>query len=95
MKGQVNLEMYARVSSKGQITIPKNIRKKLNLEKESGVLFLIEDDEIRLKGVPGLPSDHLAGSLKKYAREYVPLKKVRKEIQERIADEIAGEDLSR
>ncbi len=87
--------MYARVSSKGQVTIPKNIRKKLNIEKESGVLFLIENDEIRLKGVPGSPPDQLAGSLKKYAREYVPLKKVRKEIQERIADEIAGEDLSR
>ena len=95
LKGQVNLKMYARVSSKGQITIPKNIRKKLNLEKESGVLFLIEDDEVKLKGVPGSPSDRLAGSLKKYARGYVSLKKVRKEIQERIADEIAGEDLSR
>jgi len=87
--------MYARVSSKGQVTIPKNIRKKLNLGKESGVLFLIENDEIKLKGVPGLPSDQLAGSLKKYAMGYVPIKKVRKEIQERIADEIAGEDLSR
>ena len=87
--------MYARVSSKGQVTIPKNIRKKLNLKKESGVLFLIEDDEIKLKGVPGWPPDRLAGSLKKYAREYVSLKKIRKETQERIADEIAGEDLSR
>jgi AbrB family looped-hinge helix DNA binding protein len=87
--------MYARVSSKGQITIPKNIRKKLNLKKESGVPFLIENDEIKLKGIPGLSADQLAGSLKKYARGYVPLKKVRKEIQERVADEIAGEDLSR
>ena len=87
--------MYAKVSSKGQVTIPKNIREKLNLKKESGVLFLVEDDEIKLKGIPGSLPDHLAGSLKKYAREYVPLKKVRKEVQGRIADEIAGEDLSR
>ena len=87
--------MYARVSSKGQITIPKDIRKKLNIEKEGGVLFLIENDEIKLKGVSGSPSDQLAGSLKKYARKYVPLKKVRKEIQERIVDEIVGEGLSR
>ncbi len=87
--------MYAKVSNKGQVTIPKVIRKKLNIGKESGVLFLIEDDEIKLKGVSGSPSDRLAGSLKEYAREYVPLKKVREEIRERIADEIAGEDLSR
>jgi len=87
--------MYARVSSKGQITIPKNIRKKLKLGRESGVLFLIEDDEIKLKGVPGSSPDQLAGSLKKYARGYVPLKKIRKEIQERIADEVAGEGISR
>jgi AbrB family looped-hinge helix DNA binding protein len=87
--------MYAKVSSKGQVTIPKNIRKKLNIEKESGVLFLIEGDEIKLRGVPGSPPDQLAGSLKKYAGKYVPLKKVRKKVQERIADEIASKDLSR
>ena len=36
----------------------------------------------------------LGGSLKKYAKEYVPLNKIRKKIKGKIADEIAGEGLS-
>ncbi|MFW5999609.1 MAG: AbrB/MazE/SpoVT family DNA-binding domain-containing protein, partial [Halanaerobiaceae bacterium] len=36
----------ARVSSKGQITIPIEIRKKLNLEEGDKVLFMEEGDNI-------------------------------------------------
>ena len=36
----------ARVSSKGQITIPIEIRKKLNLEEGDKVLFVEEGDNI-------------------------------------------------
>jgi hypothetical protein len=57
-------------------------------------LFLVENNEIKLKGVPGVQSEQLAGSLKKYAKEYVPLKKIRKKIQGEIANETAGEGLS-
>ena len=52
--------MYARVTSKGQVTIPQEIRKTLNLKKGSLVSFLvredraeivpIEDDVMALKG---------------------------------------------
>ena len=59
--------MYARISKKGQVTIPKTIRKKLNVDKEGGVLFLVENDEVKIKGIPGAQVDQLAGSLKKYA----------------------------
>ncbi len=86
--------MYAKVSKKGQITIPKPIRKKLKIEKEGAVLFLVENNEIKLKGVPRVQSEQLAGSLKKYAKEYVSLKKVRKKIQGEIANETAAEGLS-
>ena len=86
--------MYAKVSKKGQITIPKSIREKLKIEKDGAVLFLVEDNEIKLKGVPGVQSEQLAGSLKKYAKEYVPLKEIRKKIQGEIANETAEEGLS-
>lgn len=86
--------MYAKISKKGQITIPKPIREKLNIEKDGAVLFLVEDNEIKLKGVPGMQSEQLAGSLKKYAKKYVPLKEIRKKIQGEIANETAGEGLS-
>ncbi len=86
--------MYAKVSKKGQITIPKSIREKLKIEKDGAVLFLVEDNEIKLKGVPGVQSEQLAGSLKKYAKECVPLKEIRKKIQGEIANETAEEGLS-
>ena len=86
--------MYAKISKKGQITIPKAIREKLKIEKDGAVLFLVEDNEVKLKGVPGLQAEQLAGSLKKYATKYVPLKKIRERIQGEIAKGIAKEGLS-
>ena len=86
--------MYARISKKGQVTIPKAIREKLEIQNEGAVLFLVEDNEVKLKGVPGAHADQLSGSLKKYAKGYVPLDKIRKKIKGKIADEIAREGLS-
>jgi len=86
--------MYAKVSKKGQVTIPKVIREKLKIEKEGGVLFLMEDDVVKLKGVPSEQVDQLAGSLNKYAEKYVPLDKIRQGIKGKIADEAAKEGLS-
>jgi len=86
--------MYAKVSKKGQVTIPKAIRKKLKIENEGAVLFLMEDDVVKLKGVPGEQADRLAGSLNKYAKKYVPLDKIRQKIKGKIADEAAKEGLS-
>jgi AbrB family looped-hinge helix DNA binding protein len=86
--------MYAKISKKGQVTIPKVIREKLKIEKEGGVLFLMEDDVVKLKGIPTEPVDRLAGSLNKYAEKYVPLDKIRQRIKGKIADEAAKEGLS-
>jgi AbrB family looped-hinge helix DNA binding protein len=86
--------MYAKLSKKGQVTIPKAIRKKLKVGKEGGILFLIENDEVKIKGIAAGQVDQLAGSLKKYAKEYVPLDKIRKQIKGKVADEAARESLS-
>ena len=86
--------MYSKISKKGQVTIPKPIREKLNIENEGGLLFLVEDNEVKLKGIPGVQANRLAGSLKKYAKGYAPLNKIRKKIKGKIADEIATESIS-
>jgi len=86
--------MYARLSKKGQVTIPKPIREKLKIDTDGGVLFLVEGDEVKLKGIPGGQIDELAGSLKKYAKSYVSLEKVRTRIKGKIADAAAREGLS-
>ena len=86
--------MYARLSKKGQVTIPKAIRERLNIGTEGGVLFLVEDDEVKLKGIPGGEVDKLAGSLNKFAKTYVSLEKIRTKIKGKIADAAAREGLS-
>ena len=86
--------MYAKISKKGQITIPKAIREKLKIEKDgAAVLFLVENNEVKLKGIIGVQPEELSGSLKKYAKKYIPLKKIREKIQGEIADETAKEGL--
>ncbi len=83
--------MYAKISKKGQVTIPKAIREKLKIENEGGILFVVENNEVKIKSVSGTNTDKLAGSLKKYVKTYTPLEKVRSKIQGNIAKEIAEE----
>lgn len=86
--------MYAKMSKKGQVTIPKAVRKKLNIETDGSVLFLIEKEEIILKGIPASEAEQLAGSLSKYADGFVSLKEIRKKIRGEIAGETAKEGLT-
>jgi len=86
--------MYAKISKKGQVTIPKRIRKKLQIDDSGGVLFLVEKDEIKIKGVPSGQANRLAGSLKKYAKRYISIDKIRANVRGKIADEAAREGLS-
>jgi len=86
--------MYARISKKGQVTIPKAIRENLKLKNEGGVLFIVKDGNVQIKGVPGAQADSLAGSLRKFAKQYVPLSEIRKKIEGQIVNEAAGEGLS-
>jgi AbrB family looped-hinge helix DNA binding protein len=77
--------MYAKVSKKGQVTIPKAIREQLNLNSEGAVLFIVENGEVKIKGVPKKTVAELAGSLNKFSKGYKPLKDMRKEIKGKIA----------
>ena len=54
-------EKTAKVSSKGQITLPKQVR---DLLKSDFVRLIVEDGQVRLEAVPDL-----AGSLAKYAKD--------------------------
>ena len=53
------------------------IREKLEVDEARAVLFLVEDNEVKFKGIPNAHADQLGGSLKKYAKEYVSLNKIR------------------
>ncbi len=59
--------MIATLTSKGQITIPKYIRDKFQLDTGSKVEFALDEGRIILKPVAGLKS--LRGSIKPGSRE--------------------------
>ncbi|MCL9812093.1 AbrB/MazE/SpoVT family DNA-binding domain-containing protein [Natranaeroarchaeum aerophilus] len=50
----------ATVTSKGQVTIPKAVRERLNLEQGEKILFRFEEDgSVRLVAVPSDPMERL------------------------------------
>ena len=80
--------MFARMTSKGQVTIPREIRQRFNLKKGSLLTFAIKEDRAELAVVE---DDILAlkGSVRvKKAQDF---KAVRTEIERRIAQDVTRE----
>jgi antitoxin PrlF len=55
------MDHMARMTSKGQLTVPKPVREALGLHQGDGVLFRVEEGEARVSRVPDLVD--LAGSV--------------------------------
>lgn len=47
------VELAATVSSKGQVVIPADVRRKLGLSQGSVLRFVVEGDSVRLTAAPG------------------------------------------
>jgi AbrB family looped-hinge helix DNA binding protein len=56
-------EQYTRVTRKGQVTIPAEIRHALNLKEGDTVAWIIEQDQVRLKKSESVVA-RTAGALK-------------------------------
>jgi bifunctional DNA-binding transcriptional regulator/antitoxin component of YhaV-PrlF toxin-antitoxin module len=67
----VTLVKTAKVSSKGQITLPRDVRDAL---KSDLVRIVLEDGNVRIEPLHGL-----GGSLKAYAKRFVEHKKGREQ----------------
>lgn len=79
----------SKLTSRGQTTIPKSIRERLQLEPGDRVLFLERDGEIVLQPVKQTLRD-LRGSVtpRKPGEDYDQVREeVRKEVAKRNADE--------
>ncbi|MFC1591052.1 AbrB/MazE/SpoVT family DNA-binding domain-containing protein [Thermodesulfobacteriota bacterium] len=75
----------AKITSKGQVTIPKKIRDHLDSE--------IVEFEINNNAVVVRPVKSVGGSLSRFAKSKKPLKKIRDQIWKEVADE-RGKDTS-
>lgn len=77
------MSLTAKITSKGQITIPKAIRKALDGDV---VEFQLVNDQIILK-----PVNSVGGALKKYAKKAKSLHEVREKAWEEVVnDKVKG-----
>jgi AbrB family looped-hinge helix DNA binding protein len=77
------------LTSKGQMTIPKEVRKALNLRPSEKVIIVVEGNRAILQPLKGNLLD-IGGSVKVADREKpIEFKKVREEVKKRVAKKIA------
>ena len=60
----IHFERTTKISSKGQITLPKPVRDLLGSDR---VRVVVDNDSVRLE-----PAPEVAGSLRRYADHYIP-----------------------
>ena len=75
------MALTAKITSKGQVTIPKKVRDFLEGDT---VEFIISDDTVIVK-----PVKSVGGALARYATKRVPLEEVRKKVWKEVAHERA------
>jgi AbrB family looped-hinge helix DNA binding protein len=81
------------MTSKGQVTIPVAIRRRLGLKQGQRIMFVEEDGQVRIAPATSV-AESTAGIFKSYARR--PPMSIREEkiaIEEAIAEEAASEGL--
>jgi len=77
------------LSSKGQMTIPKEVRKALNLQPSEKVIIVVEGNHAIIQPLKGNLLD-IGGSVKITDREKpIDFKKVREEVKKRVAKKVA------
>jgi antitoxin PrlF len=77
------------LTSKGQITVPKDVRERLGLKSGDRVAFEFEGDSVRLRVEKGRSLEELKGSLPA-TREYTGQEAERKAAREHVAREALG-----
>jgi AbrB family looped-hinge helix DNA binding protein len=81
----------AKVTSKGQITVPKDVRVKLGLKPGDRVRFIVEDDG-RVRLLPAKRDvSELMGILPKPKRSY-SLEEIDEIVQNSVARHVTGRD---
>ncbi|MDR4501159.1 MAG: AbrB/MazE/SpoVT family DNA-binding domain-containing protein [Nitrospirales bacterium] len=87
--------MSATLSSKGQITIPKRIRETLKIKEGDAVDFVLENGDVKLKGIPRGRAKALAGSLRHFAKGKSDSKNIREITRRKVAIATAKEATAR
>lgn len=79
----------AILTSKGQLTVPKDVRERLGLKRGDRVVFEFEEDSVRLKVEKRMSLEELRGSLPA-TREYPGKDAERRAAREHVVREKLG-----
>ena len=81
----------AKITEKGQITLPRSVRQALNVKPGERVQFVVGDQSVVLR--PAVPSRaaKLAGSLRQYARPGEHASQIRSQVRKEVGRVAAHE----
>ncbi len=83
--------LSAKISAKGQVTLPKKVRQALNVERGERVLFVVSDQTVVLQAMGPSSAEALAGSLTRYAKLGKPVGEARGIVKREVARAAARE----
>jgi AbrB family looped-hinge helix DNA binding protein len=81
----------AKVSAKGQVTLPAKIRKALNVRPGERVIFLVRDERVEVQAIGPSTVRALAGALKRYGGARESSRAIRDRLRKEIARAAAQE----
>ena len=79
----------AKITYKGQITLPKPVRDALTLKEGDSVVFTVKDDQAILKPLRKKTLTEFFGAMKA-PRAYPGIKVIRKEVRQKMAGRHTG-----
>lgn len=82
----------SKLTSKGQTTIPKEIRDALGLKPGDRIRFILEDDNRVVLSVPKRTIEDLAGMFYDPDRKPVSLEQMKEDMMQAVADHVMGLD---
>jgi AbrB family looped-hinge helix DNA binding protein len=74
----------AKISPKGQITLPKSVQQALNVKPGEQVLLIVGDESVVLRPVSTSRVAKLAGSLRQYARSGEEPSQIRSQVRKEV-----------
>jgi antitoxin PrlF len=85
-------ELRSKVTRKGQVTVPAEVRKALGLQRGDRVSFFLENGHVRVAKSQSV-TDMTAGSLQNPKVPFRGLKAEREAFERGVAEEVAGEGM--
>jgi antitoxin PrlF len=81
----------AKISSKGQITLPRRIRQALDVKPGERVLFVVEQERVVLRPMGPSTAETLAGSLRSYGGARQGFRETRAAVKKEVGRAAAQE----